>query len=71
MRIWPGRLLTNEQRKARERKTAGDIVYYVYLTEIQAGLQGLQRHIDLEDDGFAIGGSDFVRHDGLGFVDLR
>ena len=65
-----GRLLANEQRKARKRKAASDVVDYVYLAEIQAGLQGLQRDINLEDDGFAIGGGDFVRNDWLGFVDL-
>ena len=31
----------------------------------------MQRHIDLEYDGFAIGGGDFIGHDGLGFVDFR
>src|SRR6266436_8522695 len=70
LRIRPGSLLANEQRETRERKTACDVVDYVYLTEIEARLQGLQRDINLEDDGFAIGCVDFVGDDGFGFVDL-
>ena len=70
MRIRPGSLLANQQRKTRERKTAGDVVNHVYLAEIEAGLQRLQRHIHLEDDGLAIGRCDFVGYDGFGFVDL-
>ena len=71
MGIQPGGLLTNEQGKSRERKTAGDVVDHVYLTEIEAGFQGLQRNVNLKDDGFAIGGGDFVRHDGFRFIDFR
>src|SRR6266478_7435145 len=64
-------LLANEQRETRERKTACDVVDYVYLTEIEARLQGLQRDINLEDDGFAIGCGDFIGDDGQGLVDFR
>src|SRR5882757_4193778 len=71
LRIRPGSLLANEQRETRERKTACDVVDYVYLTEIEARLKGLQRDINLEDDGFAIGCGDFVGDDGQGLVNFR
>ncbi len=71
MRVRPDCLIANEQREAREGKTAGHIVDHVYLTEIQTRLQGFERNVNLEDDRFAIGGGDFVRDDWLGFVDLR
>src|SRR5258705_13342644 len=70
LRIRLGSLLANEQRKTRERKTACDVVDYVSLTEIEARLHGLQRDINLEDDGFAIGCGDFIGDDGHGLVDL-
>jgi len=61
----------DEERKPREGETAGDVVDHVHLAEIEAGLQGLQRQVHLEDDGFAIGRGDFVGLDQLGFIDLR
>ena len=64
-------LLTNKQEEARERETAGDVVDYVYLTEIEARFQGLQGDVNLENDGFAIGCGDLVGNDGLRFVDFR
>ena len=36
----------------------------------EARLEGLQREIDLEDDGFAVGGGHFISDNGLGFVDF-
>ena len=70
MRIGLCRLLADEERKAGEGKAAGDVVNYVYLAEIEAGFQGLQRYVNLEDYGFSVGRGDFVRDDGLGFVDF-
>ena len=61
----------DEEGKPREGEAAGDVVNHVDLAEIQAGLQGLQRQVHLEDDRFAIGRGDFVGLDGLGFIDLR
>jgi len=61
----------DEEGKAREGEAAGDVVDHVDLAEMQAGLQGLQRQIHLEDDGFAIGRSDFVGLDQLGLIDLH
>ena len=63
-------MLADEQGEAREGKTAGDVVVYIYLTEIEAGLQSLQRNVDLKDDGFAIGGGDFLGDYGPGLVDF-
>src|SRR5258708_13116721 len=62
--------LANQQRETREGKTAGDVVDHVYLTEIQAGLQGLQWDINLEDDGLAVRRGDFAGDDGFGFVEF-
>lgn len=45
----------DEQREAGKGEAAGDIIDHVDLAEIQAGLQGLQRQVHLEDDRFAIG----------------
>src|SRR5258705_11766755 len=71
LRIRLGSLLANEQRETRERKTACDVVDYVYLTEIEARLQGLQRDINLEDAAFAIGCGEFIGDYGHGLVGFR
>ena len=63
-------MFADEEREAREREAAGDVVDYVYLAEVKAGLEGLQGDVNLEDDGFPVGRGDFVRDDGLGFVDF-
>jgi len=60
----------DEDGEAGEGEGARDVVNDVDLAKVQAGLQGLQRHVHLEDHGFALGSGHFVGHDGLGFVDL-
>jgi hypothetical protein len=63
--------LTNEDGKARERKTARDIVDYIYLTEVQPRFQRLQRQVHLEGYGFAFRGIHFVKGAHTGLEDLR
>ena len=63
--------LTDEDGKARERKTAGDVVDYIYLTEVQARFQRLQRQVQLEGYGFAFWGVHFVKGGHAGLEDLR
>src|SRR5271166_601660 len=53
----------DEDGPAGEGKVAGIVVDYVHLARREARLQGLQRQVDLEDDGFAVGGGYFVGHD--------
>ena len=62
--------LANQQRETREREAAGDVVDHVYLAEIEPRLQGLQRDVNLEDDGFVVRRGDFAGDDGFGFVDF-
>ena len=62
---------TNEDGKARERKTARDIVDYIYLTEVQARFQRLQRQVHLEGYGFAFWGVHFVEGGHAGLEDLH
>ena len=68
-RRWRGFL--DEDRPAREGEVAGVVVDYVHLAGVEAWLQGLQRQVDLEDDGFAVGGVYFVGHDWFRFVNFR
>jgi len=62
---------TNEDGKARERKTAGDIVDYIYLTEVQPGFQRFQRQVHLESYRFSFRGVHFVKGGHTGLEDLR
>lgn len=62
---------TNEDGKARERKTARDIVDYIYLTEVQARFQRLQRQVHLESHSFSFRGVHFVKGGYTGLENLR
>ena len=60
----------NQDGPAGEGEIAGDVVDDIDLANVEAGLKRLQREFDLEDYSLAVGGGDFIRDDGLGFVDL-
>ena len=66
-----GRGFFHQDGPAGEGEVAGVVVDHVHLAGVEAGLQGLQRQIDLEDDGFAVGRGYFAGHDLFRFVDFR
>ncbi len=59
-----------QDRPAWKSEIPRDVVDDVDLARVEAGLERLQRKIDLEDHGFAVWRGDLARDYGLRFVNL-